>query len=554
MTGTDLIAGRYRLGGLLGSGGSASVFVADDLESGTTVALKLLHPHLAADRSARDGLFREALAAGTVRHPNLVSVLDAGLQESAAGPVVWIALDLAPGISLAEFVELNGALDIDQALAVATGVARALEAAHAAGLVHRDISPANIMVDPAPDTRLVPEAVRVVDFGLADVAGRPVAVAGADAPPTVVGNAKYMSPEQAVGDDIDERADLYQLGAVLYFMLTGRPPFAGESAAATMQAHVSSPPPVPSVARSEVPRTVDRLVVKAMLKRPDDRYQTAAELLAAVAAAGSAAAAASDTRTLLFPRTDATARIAAPVGKPEPPRLAVDRVADAPAPADTHTATGTPVDTPWAWRLGIAVLVVGALVAWIVSSATTAAPPEAEAAPTVAEQPTPTAPAPPAVAPPARIAVPDTVGATLADASAALAAAGLVVGTVSEAASPLSAGSVSASVPGAGADVGVGGIVDLVVASGRNLVPTVRGMPRDAAIAAIQGAGFGILLTETTDTSVDRGTVLATSPSGGAEVAVGRPVTVTVATGPAPTPSATPSPTATPTAAPPPGG
>ena len=558
---TGLVAGRYRLGGLLGSGGSASVFVATDAQTGTSVAVKLLHPHLSGDVGARESLIREARAAGSVRHPNLVAVLDAGVDETGAGPVAWIALELAPGISLAEHVELHGPLPVAEALAVATGVARALEAAHAAGLAHRDISPANIMVDSAGSAPLVADRVRVVDFGLADAAGRPKPDGGPGAPPpTVVGNANFMSPEQAVGADVDGRGDLYQLGAVLYFTLTGRPPFPRGSAAETMQAHVSAPPPVPSVLRRDVPRALDRLVVTAMLKEPVDRFQTAAEMLAAVAAVGvgtavRGGAATDEPRTMLLPSADATARataraatVRAPAARALPSAASAAALA-APAETGTRRPPGRPAaDASWAWRLCLAILVAGALVAWVVSSAAT--PPRSEAEPVATTAaPTAVAASPPrAPAAAVLVPVPPVVDGSLADATAALESAGLAVGTVTEAASTSAAGWVTSSAPAAGVGVGAGSAVDLVVASGSNLVPPVSGLQRDAAFAAVQQAGFGVLITTVDDASAAKGTVLATSPAGGAQLALGRPVTLTVAAGPSPTPS--PAPTATPTADP----
>jgi len=548
---TGLVAGRYRLGGLLGSGGSASVFVATDAETGTTVALKLLHPHLSGDVAARENLIREARAAGSVRHTNLVAVLDAGVDESGPEPVAWIALELAPGTSLAEHVDATGPLAVAETLAVARGVALALGAAHAAGLVHRDISPANIMVEPVDDAPLVPARVRVVDFGLADAAGRTSSDRAPGAPsPTVEGNANFMSPEQAVGADVDGRGDLYQLGAVLYFALTGRPPFPRGSAAETMRAHVSAPPPVASVLRRDVPRAVDRLVVTAMLKDPADRFQTAAELLAAVAGVDGAAksAGAEDPRTRVLPAADETTRVAAVRARPEGAAPSAATVAVATAVETSDPPRRAAADASWAWRLCLALAVVGALIAWIASSATStprseAGPPPSPSASAVTAAPPPRAPAAAGLVP-----VPGVVDGSLADARAALEAAGLAVGTVTEAASPSAAGWVTASAPAAGIGVRAGSVVDLVVASGSNLVPAVAGLQRDAAFAAVQQAGFAVLVTSVDDASAARGTVVATSPAGGEQLGLGKPVTIAVAAGPAPTASATP--TATPTAEP----
>ena len=296
-SGEGLLSGQYRLGELLGTGGSASVFAATDVTSGEPVALKILHPHLSRSEPLREGFFAEARAAAGLRHANVASVLGVGVHtnpntDAIEEPLAWIALERAAGVSLAEHVERFGALDVAQSLAVAGGVLQALEAAHAVGLIHRDVSPANIMVAPDADGVISSTGVRLVDFGLADAAGRPVLGSDvlrstaaddvATAEMGILGSANYMSPEQARGEAVDERGDLYQVGCVLHFALTGRPPFARESAEAVMQAHTQTPPPVPSVLFSGIPRSADRLVVKAMLKDPASRFSSATQMFAAV--------------------------------------------------------------------------------------------------------------------------------------------------------------------------------------------------------------------------------------------------------------------------------
>ncbi|MFB2598263.1 protein kinase [Herbiconiux sp. P17] len=299
-----LLSGRFRLGGLLGSGGSASVYEAVDVTTGETVALKVLHPHLSRSDAARDAFFAEARAAEVLLHPNIVGVRGVGVHLADGEPLAWIALEHAPGTSLAELVDHEGALRLDEALAMADGVLSALAYAHAAGLIHRDVSPANVMVARDPRGFLRPSGVRLVDFGLADAAGR--AAVGADVLRTpdpsgadaiggpgpqdlrsrgVLGNVNFLSPEQARGEAVDERGDVYQLGAVLYFALVGHPPFVRDDPRAVMLAHVQAPPPVPSVARRGTPRAVDRLVVRALLKDPELRFASADEMLVAVRSA-----------------------------------------------------------------------------------------------------------------------------------------------------------------------------------------------------------------------------------------------------------------------------
>ncbi|WP_157416762.1 serine/threonine-protein kinase, partial [Agromyces allii] len=299
---SGLVSGRYRLGELLGSGGSASAFAAVDVETGERVALKVLHPHLSEAPAARDAFLAEARRMQSLRHPNIAGVLDVGVHDGSGDPIAWIALELAGGMSLSEHVERHGPLPVAEALSVADGVLRALEAAHADGLIHRDVSPANVMVAVDAHGRLGADGVRLLDFGLADAAGR--AAVGDDilrsetahddarepgpadgGPAGVIGNVAYMSPEQLRGEPVDERGDLYQVGGLLHFALTGRAPFPRTTPGATMRAHLGSPPPVPSVLDSRIPRDVDRIVVRAMLKDPADRFADAAAMRSAVEAA-----------------------------------------------------------------------------------------------------------------------------------------------------------------------------------------------------------------------------------------------------------------------------
>ena len=208
---SPLIAGRFRIIGLLGSGGSASVFEARDFELNRTVALKILHPHLSMTEKMRRGFLLEATFSQDLTHPNIAAVLDSGVHGTDSDSFVWIALELEPGISLAERVGRVGALQLDDALTVADGVLAALEAAHAKGMVHRDVSPANVMVDYPATGALRPADVRLVDFGLADAIGHSTAASdivrsertdtGRDG---VLGSVNYMSPEQAMGRPVGE--------------------------------------------------------------------------------------------------------------------------------------------------------------------------------------------------------------------------------------------------------------------------------------------------------------------------------------------------------------
>jgi serine/threonine protein kinase len=531
-----LVSGRYRLGDLLGTGGSASVFEAVDTCDGSAVALKLLHPHLAQDAAARAALTREARAAGAVHHPNVVAVLAVSEPHD---PLAWIALELVRGVSLAEHVDLHGEGAVPDALGVARAVLGALVAVHAAGIVHRDVSPSNIIVAPTADGGIDVEGVRLVDFGLADAAG--TAGPGGD---RVVGNPNFVSPEQATGDTIDVRADVYQAGAVLYFALTGAPPFARASAAETMRAHVSSPPAVPSVRHPRIARGVDRLVVRAMLKRPEERYQSATAMLTALEALAPEKAA-PDSRTLVLATpTTRMRRVAAPRAVAAVPIAAE-------SPAERSVPEAQPTSGPGTWRIVAAALVVTALVGWVLSATSATPVRPSDDTTTVASAPSPVATATPQ---PDRArpeeeplpVTPDVSGTSIVDAGVALAAAGLVAGAITEEPSVFAAGTVLRSDPGAETPLPPGTAVGLVVASGMNTVPAVAGLSRDAAIAAIQNAGFGVLLAVVTDASAPRGTLLGSEPAGSTPALLGRAITILVATSTATAPTATPTPTGTP--------
>lgn len=596
-----LISSRFRLGELLGSGGSASVFEAVDSETGATVALKILHPHFSRSEPARDAFFAEARTAGALKHPNIVEVIATGVHAGDHDPQAWIAFEFAPGVSLSELVEQEGELTFAEVLAVADGVLSALVHAHAAGLVHRDISPANIMIARDPRGVLRASGVRLVDFGLADAAGR--AALGSDvlrsiSPDSalgVLGNVSYLSPEQARGEAVDERGDLYQLGAVLYFALVGHAPFLRDSRRAVMLAHLNSPPPVPSVQRPGTPRSIDRLVVRALLKDPASRFPDAAAMHVAVRAAlqhlrdadtpapdvshdatrvmpGAGApqgvsAHGDDAATAVLPRARPRtgAASAGPVagaapnrpGAPAVPVAAVGVGGAAVGAAGSNPSMPRGSAALWIFiALAAAIVVVAwALAAGNAGSATFGAGPETSA-------PEPSAVVTPTAEPVVKnidapmIAVPPLSALSLAAARDALTAAGLSVGSVTAQNSTQSADVVLSHSPASGSRATVGSAVDLVVASGSNVVPRTAGASQADALSSLRSSGFEVIITTRGD-DAPAGTVLGTEPGDGTVWQLGSTVTLLVAVprsaAPLPTPTSTPTPTPTPTATPGPG-
>jgi serine/threonine protein kinase len=554
-----VIAGRYRLAGLLGSGGSASVFEAQDLVSDASVALKILHPHLSDSEATRTAFLAEAEVAATVHHANIVAVLASGQQATGDHPIAWIAFERAPGMTLAEHVLANGPLPLASALAVVSGILLATEAAHLTGLVHRDVAPGNVMVAADERGRIDVNTVRLIDFGLSAVAGRS-AVAGtlggsAEARPEksrgVLGSVHFMSPEQALGSPVDERGDIYQAGAVLFFALTGRPPFPRDSASAVMRAHIQAPPPVPSVLQPGVPRSVDRIVVTAMHKTPSDRFSSSADMQSAVLDAM--------TETVATPEFDRTRRIG-----PVPAVHDVTTLYRKPRLRVTGTATSlTSIDSSppgarvsvvrrhsgaWWGAAGIAAVIA---IAWVLAAGGAPRSSVAGIRPIVSTPvPAPSAPqaspsSRPIVAPPTAVAVPDATAMTLTDARIAVLNAGLVVGEVGTMDGPRAAGSVVAMSPQPGSSVPHGSAVSITVASGSNAVPRVVGLSPADAVILLASAGFLPSLVFQTETEHRAGTVLGSDPQENSVITVGRPVDVIVAMQPAPevTQTSSPSPT-----------
>ena len=243
---------------------------------GRPVAVKILLPHLAADDSFRERFRREAIAAARLAHPHVVATFDTGVDDGLA----FIVLELVHGRTLHEVITQSGAVPAARAVSVGVQVADALDYAHRQGVVHRDVKPGNILLTND-------DQVKVADFGIAKAAfgssdSRPFAGADLTQSGAILGTAKYLSPEQVNGEDIDGRADIYSLGVVLYEMLCGRPPYMGETDVAVAMQHVQSAPPSLRKVRAGIPRTLEAVVMRAMAKRPADRYATAADLQSAL--------------------------------------------------------------------------------------------------------------------------------------------------------------------------------------------------------------------------------------------------------------------------------
>lgn len=274
------LAERYVLEELIAQGGMAAVWAARDDVLARTVAVKILHPHLARDATFLERFRREALAAARLSHPNIVAIYDTGIEETPEGERHYIVMEHCGGGTLADVTAAEGPLQPARAVALASVICDALSYAHDNEIVHRDIKPANVLITDDG-------TIKVADFGIAkaaEVAGD-VTTTG-----TILGTVSYISPEQARGDEPDPRSDIYSLGVMLYELVVGRPPFSGETHIATAMMHLREPPPPARSVRAGIPRALDAAILRALEKDADRRFQSAGELKSALLSSSSAGA------------------------------------------------------------------------------------------------------------------------------------------------------------------------------------------------------------------------------------------------------------------------
>jgi eukaryotic-like serine/threonine-protein kinase len=437
---TVLLNDRYELDRPISGGGMGAVWRAVDRRLDRPVAVKLLRRDLAADPAFVERFRREARAAGALSHPNVAGVFDYGEHDGQA----FIVMELVEGENLAERLARGGPLPWPQALAIAEQVARALAAAHAHGLVHRDVKPANVLLGDGLD----PPLVKVTDFGIAR-SDHSATLTGTGA---LLGSAGYLAPEQASGARVGPAADLYGLGCVLFEMVTGAAPYRGETAVALATQHVSAPVPNPRELRPELPGAVAAIILKALRKDPAERFGSAAAMADALA----------DARHATTARTPGEATEVLPVipAGAAVPGTAAGFAASGSAPTIRTRPVGPPPRVRYrrsgagTWAKVAAVLAVAALalLAWLtVRDANQAAPPRQDGAGRPAATATP---------PPARVRVPDLRGLPDQAARAALVRLGLRV------AAPERHGTVIGTRPRPGSLVRRGSTVRLLLAGG----------------------------------------------------------------------------------------
>ena len=469
-----LLGGRYQVGEPIGTGGMAEVFRGVDVRLGRDVAVKVLRADLARDPAFQARFRREAQAAASLNAPSIVSVFDTG--EDPAG-VPYIVMEFVSGRTLRDVVLTEGRLLPRRALEVTADVCAALDAAHAANIVHRDIKPANVMLTRSGE-------VKVMDFGIARAAADASSALTQTA--AVTGTAAYLSPEQARGENVDARSDIYSTGCLLYELIAGTPPFTGDSAIAVAYQHVREDPQPPSAYDETLSPAIDAVVLKALAKNPANRYQSAAEM-----------------RADLLRASAGEEVLATPVL--EPPVLL--------APAAAATAMRVQ-ETRSGWR-GVAYGVFGLVLLGIVIG----------------------------IALLVRallgidaglVTTPALIGLQQAEAVQMLAAADLRVGELRQQFSSEPFGEVLQQSPTGGILTDAGGAVSLTISKGIEM--TI--VPVEVVNASVEEAE--VLLGERKlvvgdvvfrDGNIPEGTVLGISPAPGTQVPVDTPVTLTVASG-----------------------
>ena len=478
------LGGRYRIERELGRGGMAKVFLGTDTVLGRTVAVKVLAPQYADDDSFVQRFRREAQAAASITHPNIVSVFDTGSDDG----VHFIVMEYVEGRTLAEILAGGGRILPDRAIDIAIDVDRALEAAHARGVIHRDIKPGNIMLDPRGD-------VKVTDFGIARVTTTADTVAQTAA---IMGTAAYLSPEQAQGLPNDGRSDIYSLGCVLYEMVTGRPPFLGDSPVAVASKQVLEQPVPPSRLNPDVTGDLDAVILRALAKNPANRYQSADEMRADLERAK---------RGLPVLATPLLVAGATQVLGP-PPAHATEVL---PPPEPERGTNWVPIVVTL-----ILIALLGALLWFLAANVLNNDDQQTGVL----------------------VTVPNVVGEKRAQAISDLQDNGLAVGTIT----PVPAaddtqdpGTVLEQDPAAGAEVDRGSKVNLTIVAEPDTVPipNLEGASVQEAQATLVGLGLepGGPVEEPSDT-VPEGDVTRTDPASGQEADPGSTVTIFVSTGP----------------------
>ena len=537
-----ILGGRYEVGELIGRGGMAEVHIGHDTRLGRTVAIKILRSDLARDPSFQARFRREAQAAASLNHPAIVAVYDTGedvFTERGGGiaHVPFIVMEYVEGHTVRDILRDGAAVPIEEAVEITAGVLSALEYSHHAGIVHRDIKPANVMLTPTG-------AVKVMDFGIA----RAMADAAGTMTQTqaVIGTAQYLSPEQARGEAVDSRSDLYSTGCLLFELLTGRPPFVGDSPVAVAYQHAREEAQPPSAFASDVPDELDRITMKALAKDRDARYSSAAEFRSDLEAAlrgghvsapalGALGAGALGAGATVPFGADPTGQLTQPTQVMRPgvpaggPATGATQVVPAGAPWG-QTGAARPAGPPpsthglpnaddhgpeprrrWVmWTLIAVGLAALAGIVWLLVNDDSVQVVQVE--------------------------VPDVVGEEQAAAQEIIEDADLAFRAVPEASDEVPAGQVIRTDPEAGAEAEAGDTVTAFVSQGPDAVtvPEVSNLTQQQAIDELVEAGFARenISVDTEDhPTIERDRAVRTDPAVDTSVAPDQPITLYLSTG-----------------------
>ena len=570
MTQPRLLGERYQLDGVVGRGGMAEVYRAHDIRLDRTVAIKTLRTDLARDHTFQARFRREAQSAASLNHPSIVAVYDTGEDMATGLPVPYIVMEFVDGRTVRDLLQADHRLLPERALEIIDGVLGALDYSHQSGIVHRDIKPGNVMVTRNGD-------IKVMDFGIARSMSDNQATMTQTA--QVIGTAQYLSPEQARGERVDARSDLYSTGCLMYELLTGRPPFTGDSPVAIAYQHVRENPVPPSVVDPEIPAWADAIVLKAMAKDPADRYQSAAEMRMDIQRAMNGMAVAAPTRldNYAAQQMGGATMMASPTTAVPPYNYGQDETEGGP-PRRSHRAL--------LWILGLLVVLgaVGALAYMMFGgSGKTYAVPLVQGLPvakaqqeisaahlrsTVRDQPSTSVAQNDVISTnpaqgnnvkantlvtlfvssgPQAVSLPNVVGQQVSTAATTLSNLGLNVKQVADTTSTAPKNQVTREVPGGPASVPPGSTVTLYFSGGGVTVPSVIGDSQSTATTVLQGYGFTVVpKTLAGPANSTPGDVFQQNPGGQTSAAQGSTVTIYIAAQSA-SPTASPTPSATPT-------
>ncbi|MGJ9422256.1 Stk1 family PASTA domain-containing Ser/Thr kinase [Aeromicrobium sp. CF3.5] len=492
---TIRLGDRYELGGLLGRGGMADVRVGRDLRLGRTVAVKLLRTDLSSDDTFQARFRREAQSSAALNHPSIVAVYDTGDSVNTHGAhVPYIVMEYVEGQTLRDIMRgaENGRKILpERALSITGDVLSALDYSHRSGIIHRDIKPANVMMTPSGQ-------VKVMDFGIA----RAIADTSSAMTQTaaVIGTAQYLSPEQARGETVDARSDIYSTGCLLYELLTGRPPFVGESPVSVAYQHVREEAKPPSDLNPDVSPSIDAVVAKSLAKRVEDRYQSAGDMRRDIE------------RVLAGQAVDAPTAATAAIGATAiTPAVGAAAAATRPTAGQRKAVAEDEEEAGRRWWLAAVVgllLVVAAIVAVLLVTNGN-------------DEPEVTT-----------VDVPAVAGREEQVATRLLTEANFEVATEEQADADIAEGRVIESDPPEGTAAEPGSTVTLVVSTGPEevAIPDVQGFSFDAAQDRLEELGLTVE-KQTVDDEAERDQVINTNPSPGESVQVGSTVTIIVSRG-----------------------